>query len=419
MDVFNPWTLSKKIDKHNIINTYLTDDTKHFSTITNLLVYQTLVYRENLKYWNKIKYSWVHKIYYGLQTLPITVQKAYYKLKANNWDFMILKDFNLLRIVQQDVKDNIAIINDKLRENYEKLGNIYENRETLEKLDIEELKISHVESIEPSFAIKYWIPITFLVFVGPILSLKIINNRNEIIAWFENNLRDVITGFYENWIVQPLKDVVNVIKQDTNIIMAKDSLNSSIESLERMVMQYLTDNKIQFDQSELHSKIEAGDLTLLMSKYEQEMQKPIKNIVNGTLIRSILIQIQKTKVDGDLVINGIDKLIKSQQLLLGIVAISPSAFIVYQLVKYFYKPNFIINGKDLKLSCLNNLVNLKQGTDNVSKGNLLTNIINLKIESKMFLNPYVFEMLENDLNSLLAGKAAMTDLLIVYVKYFQ
>jgi hypothetical protein len=43
-------------------------------------------------------------------------------------------------------------------------------------------------------------------------------------------------------------------------------------------------------------------------------QSPVKNAIRGDLIRTLLIQVQKTKVDVDLAMAALDKLLKSNEL---------------------------------------------------------------------------------------------------------
>lgn len=44
------------------------------------------------------------------------------------------------------------------------------------------------------------------------------------------------------------------------------------------------------------------------------MQSPLKNVIVGDLLQTILIQVQKTKVDVDLAMSALDKLLKSNEL---------------------------------------------------------------------------------------------------------
>lgn len=48
--------------------------------------------------------------------------------------------------------------------------------------------------------------------------------------------------------------------------------------------------------AELTKQIREGDLTEVMKVYENDIKSPLKSVVSGTLVRTLLIQIQKTKV---------------------------------------------------------------------------------------------------------------------------
>jgi nuclear-control-of-ATPase protein 2 len=56
--------------------------------------------------------------------------------------------------------------------------------------------------------------------------------------------------------------------------------------------------------------------------------------VTGSLVRSLLIQIQKGKVDLETAMAGIDRLLKSQQLLFGAVGVAPAMGVVYLVVSW-------------------------------------------------------------------------------------
>ena len=46
----------------------------------------------------------------------------------------------------------------------------------------------------------------------------------------------------------------------------------------------------------LSEKIRQGDLTPILQIYEGDIKKPLRSALIGTLIRSLLIQVQKAKV---------------------------------------------------------------------------------------------------------------------------
>lgn len=48
--------------------------------------------------------------------------------------------------------------------------------------------------------------------------------------------------------------------------------------------------------AELSNQIKLGDLTPVLKLYEDDIKSPIKNVIAGSLVRTLLIQVQKVKV---------------------------------------------------------------------------------------------------------------------------
>jgi nuclear-control-of-ATPase protein 2 len=67
----------------------------------------------------------------------------------------------------------------------------------------------------------------------------------------------------------------------------------------------------------------------VLRAYERDLQKPFMGTVRGDLVRALLIQIQKTKVDVEVAIGGIDSLLKSQELLFGLIGLTPGILISF------------------------------------------------------------------------------------------
>ena len=122
--------------------------------------------------------------------------------------------------------------------------------------------------------------------------------------------------------------------------MSKDSLKADRESLERMVVDFAVqhpENGVNYTEpqvAEIRAKVKEGDLTPVLKAYERDMQSPIKNVIMGDLIRTLLIQVQKTKVDVEVAIGGIDSLLKSQELLFGFVGVAPGVLISYFVAQW-------------------------------------------------------------------------------------
>lgn len=68
-------------------------------------------------------------------------------------------------------------------------------------------------------------------------------------------------------------------------------------------------------------------MEVMMHSYESELKRPIKNLVAGDLMRSLLIQVQKMKVDTESAMLEIDQILKANELSISLVAAIP-AFIM-------------------------------------------------------------------------------------------
>lgn len=69
-----------------------------------------------------------------------------------------------------------------------------------------------------------------------------------------------------------------------------------------------------------------------MRLYEQELKRPIRNLVGGDLARCLLIQVQKLKVDSESAMLEIDQILKSNELSIALVAAIPAILIAGGLV---------------------------------------------------------------------------------------
>lgn len=149
---------------------------------------------------------------------------------------------------------------------------------------------------------------------------------------------DTSVAFWNNWVLNPINNILKTIRHDDNskiALMSQQSLGSDLDSLERMVVDYAKDSDLPLNYEEIEKSVRSGDLTLIMNDYEKDLKSPIKSILLGDMLRNIMIQIQKTKVDGSLALNGVDQILKSQELVFGFVAASPSLFIVWMMKNSF------------------------------------------------------------------------------------
>ena len=61
----------------------------------------------------------------------------------------------------------------------------------------------------------------------------------------------------------------------------------------------LAAEKLQYSTPQLEAlarQVQMGDLTAVMQIYEEDIKSPVRSAVQGTLLRSLFIQVQKAKV---------------------------------------------------------------------------------------------------------------------------
>ena len=195
----------------------------------------------------------------------------------------------------------------------------------------------------PSRLVRYWLPATLLFLSSSTLFRIVANRKSEIATWIQD-FGTTTVDFWYNWVVEPIKKVIGTIRHDKDseiAIMSKDSLEGDRASLERMVVEFATDNPdtvnganyTEAQIADVRAKVREGDLTPVLKAYEKALRRPFMGTVRGDLIRALLIQIQKTKVDVEVALGGIDNLLRSQELVFGFVGITPGVLVcisVYQ-----------------------------------------------------------------------------------------
>lgn len=182
----------------------------------------------------------------------------------------------------------------------------------------------------PSRLIRYWLPTSaFLLSSSTILNI-LTNRRAELVTWVRE-FGLTVKDFWVNWVIEPVNQLIGTIRHDEKsevALMSKNSLQADLASLERMVVDYAVRHPeyassgstlTPADLDQIRAGVKQGDLTLVLKAYERDVQKPLMGALRGDLITTLLIQIQKTKVDVEVAMSGIDSLLKSQQLVFAYV----------------------------------------------------------------------------------------------------
>ncbi|KAK3190479.1 Nuclear control of ATPase protein 2 [Lecanicillium sp. MT-2017a] len=201
------------------------------------------------------------------------------------------------------------------------------------------------ENGRPPALVRYWLPAAIGLVSSTTILRILANRRAEIIEWI-TDLGATVRDFWFNWVVEPVTKVIKTIRHDDSseiAIMSRDSLKADRESLERMVVDFATDNPhfavdgtsiTQEQINEVRRKVAEGDVTPVLRAYEKDLRSPFVGAVRGDLVRSLLIQVQKTKVDLEVAMTGIDSLLKSQELVFGFVGLTPGVLVSVGVFQY-------------------------------------------------------------------------------------
>lgn len=209
----------------------------------------------------------------------------------------------------------------------------------------------HKEEIRRFGKPSYWVRMWPTYIVGSVATaftlLSFLHNWQAIVEWFKTSVVSTIQLFFQNWIVSPIKQIIHTIRHDNSsqiAVISKRALQADMDSLERMVVQFAVENDTPpppglnwtaEDIQQVKQGVQQGDITPVLKSYEKEIMTPVKSLIGGSLITSLLIQVQKTKVDVEVAISGIDQILKSQELVFGIIAALPSFSVTWWVFQWF------------------------------------------------------------------------------------
>ncbi|GAA93400.1 uncharacterized protein L969DRAFT_96075 [Mixia osmundae IAM 14324] len=188
----------------------------------------------------------------------------------------------------------------------------------------------------PSRLTRAWPVIIFAPLVTYYGVKYLYDSRATLTAWYDGAI-ETVRGFFIDWVIEPVGKIIQTVRHgDSELaIMGTQSLKSDLDSLERMVADFGRDEyKMSEAQiAEIASKVREGDLTTVLQAWEKDIKNPLRSAVTGSLVRTLLIQVQKVKVDVALAMNGIEKMLKSQQLTFAFVGVAPSIIILFALLR--------------------------------------------------------------------------------------
>lgn len=137
----------------------------------------------------------------------------------------------------------------------------------------------------------------------------------------------------QDWVISPINDIWRTIRyRSSNLaLVSTAALEADVKSLERMVVDFASRQYPEIPSESVISQVRQGDVTLLLRRYEEQLRSPIKNMLTGDLIGMLLIQVQKSKVDLEVAMMAMDRLLKANELNFELLAIIPLLTLLYLL----------------------------------------------------------------------------------------
>lgn len=291
----------------------------------------------------------------------------------------------------------------------------------------------NVVSFIPSFYIRWWPAVIFVVYAVR----KLQGSWHQVIDWFRESVLETVKSFWRNWVIDPFYHIYLTIRHDPTsqlALIANESLDTDINSLNGMIADFVRDNQSSLKSSSIIADDTQADMTPVMNAYEKELRRPIRGIIAGELLRTALIQVQKSKVDLEVALSGIDQLLQSQQLVFGLVAAIPAFSAIVWLSLTFSRT---LSGKQLNRSTavkklvLENLGDLDTivrendvSITDENVGHIYCKILQIKQECSVHSNSVtvsqMFNGLDRVLSTVLANRdpeKASRDLDRVYIRF--
>ncbi|GJJ14492.1 hypothetical protein Clacol_008756 [Clathrus columnatus] len=159
-------------------------------------------------------------------------------------------------------------------------------------------------------------------------------------------IQSTAVGFWRNYLLEPLREILDTMRtggSESTRLVNPQGVQADIESLHRMAISLTRDTYPHTVPSkapqaytpaldELTAQIMSGDLTPVLKIYESDLRSPLRSALTGSLIRSLLIQVQRMKVDLSTTLQSLDKLLHSQALTFALVGVAPSLVITYSFL---------------------------------------------------------------------------------------
>ncbi|WVY89837.1 hypothetical protein V8G54_035351 [Vigna mungo] len=213
------------------------------------------------------------------------------------------------------------------------INSIYQN---LDKLDayISLLVIKHRK---PRKITQYWIRYTFGAVGLSVCSIWLLRHSrlvgsSDLDNWILEAKNSTIS-FFKNHVEQPIlsirDELFETFRKRHQGIMELEEVQLTSNSLHRMLLAFSEQAKGK------NIRANASDqemLEIVMDRYEKELMHPIQNLLNGELVRAILIQVQKLKLDTETAMLELNQILRANEINFAVLTALPAFFLSLLLI---------------------------------------------------------------------------------------
>ena len=128
----------------------------------------------------------------------------------------------------------------------------------------------------PSALARAWPYLLSAPLVGGIIARTVYNHRASLRLWVQETV-STVRGFLIDWVVEPVRQILETLRggEEGGIaLMGRESLQSDLASLERMVVDFARDEyKLEPEELQvLAQQVRAGDLTPVLRVWEEDIK---------------------------------------------------------------------------------------------------------------------------------------------------
>lgn len=209
----------------------------------------------------------------------------------------------------------------------------------------------------PSHFIRYWLPYTVGFLSFSYIAYKLLVAGPGFLFSLVSKFRSKMDEFYQEHVAEPFKVLYKRLtnlnnKEDlqksiADVEQSKGTLRSMLYAFGKSDLEVISENEKSSSSSpeqkdkastitleDLRKRSDGLDMSIVMKRYEKEIHDPLINIARGEIVRAVLIQLQKLKVDIESAIVQLDMLIEENDINIQLLAIVPAIVLAYPV--YFF-----------------------------------------------------------------------------------